>query len=251
LQRAKGFTDPLVDIRPYMVSPPAGGSDADYQVPLCLVYFLNIFTKYILAAFISNGGSPKNNSTVGAAVVYVFGDPQLMLGGSVPMIDILLAKMHKVCPVLFGITGDDTTKAGRVRLGWGRTEPGGPFVDIQTQGDRNIGLGTGWASMTLRDLNATAMKNGRKNPLPPRMFWASAASILNTPPDQLTKCHLEVLRSMLEFSVDRFVLFYGHAAVALLRRAAIDLPKMVQESSASNALGMLGAILNKEANFTL
>lgn len=148
----------------------------------------------------------------------VFARPNYLFNGQ-SLIDILWAKYHKYCPVLFGIDGSERTKEGRMRLGWQIDKDTNSFVREQEHYDRMTGLGAGFAALTLRDFS----KSKNANPAPNRIYWQSLARILNTPQPQVT--HFVLLKAMIENAVARILSLFGGAGLAALRQALILFPR--------------------------
>lgn len=175
---------------------------------------------------------------------------------SVSLISIFMSKFHATAPILFGISGNEKTSSGKLRLGW-RTEfaqdgdAQKSFVLEQKQYDRLVGLGAGYASVALRNFS----KSSLTNPWPPYHFWESLSFIINTKPADVQTSHLLILKSMLENSVDRFVQFFGDEGVAVLRKATIDFPRSLpaemQKGSAVKAIVLLVDTWKREKNFHL
>ena len=163
------------------------------------------------------------------------------------LIDILISKMHVVCPVLFGIYGDERTKQGRERLGWWKDESTGGFISEQRHFERMTGLGAGFASLSLRNFD----KAKAINPYPDHHYWKALARITNVPPSQITQTHFVVLKSMIENFESKLIGFYGDMAIAALRHALIELPRRSPQSVASKALAGLVDVLKKQQKLFL
>lgn len=120
------------------------------------------------------------------------------------LIDIFWAKLHVTCPMLFGL----------------------PFVQNQkgTKAGGVAAYAAGFAAVTLRDFSNSA----RRNPAPNRLFWEAFARILNMPPPMQGRSQYEILTSFLSPGfVERFIKFYGQAAIIVLRKALNDFPASV------------------------
>src|SRR5690606_15625338 len=114
---------PLVNVSTFVVEPRQPQPDAVHngdQFPALFIYLVNIFAKSIVNQFINEcGASPKSADPIGVVAAHIFSDKDFQWrGGS--MIDILLAKLRRSCPVLFGVRGTDKTAAGRDAVGWRR-----------------------------------------------------------------------------------------------------------------------------------
>lgn len=244
------ISSPPIDVRDYFAKPPPELQTAEQsQCPSLLVYVLNIFSKAIISQFGGESGiSVKAAEPAGVLVAQMYAATEYQFKGH-SLIDILLAKLHFACPVLWGIYADEKTPQGRSRLGWRRE--GGGFVSESRHYERVSGLGAGFASIALRNFT----KSRLQNPFPPTNFWECLANILNIPPGDVQPTHLFVLKAMLENSAERFVQFYGSAAIAALRLALINfpasLPPSLQNTAASKAITLLVDLLAREKNLTM
>lgn len=227
----------------------SGPGNAPY--PGALLYLLNYFAKYIIQRFIDQvARDPKAAEPYGILIVTMFALPTCRYNGH-SLIDILWAKFHKVCPVVFGISGSEQTSKGKHRLGWkfdkesadGNTNSG-TFITKEEHLSNQVGLGTGFASITLRNFSSSQ----NKNPAPNHLYWTAVARILSTPPGLRTATHYVVLRSLVERYAPRFVKFYGSAAIAVLRKILRDIPREATDKTDPNvmALEMLPIFLGKE-----
>lgn len=139
----------------------------------------------------------------------------------ISMIDVLLAKYHAICPVLWGFYGNEATDVGKEAIGWWRErDDSRRFIPPQTHEERMIGLGAGFAAISLRNFSKTT----RKNPMPNTHFWRACANILNVPPGEVQDTHLLVLSALLRHSALRIVGFWGDVGLALLRAAVVEFP---------------------------
>lgn len=249
LKESLALTDPTVDIRAYMVSQqlPTDQPDAAYRVSAVFVYLMNIFTKGIIQQWVdvASADVPAANAT-GVLVISILADETLRILGA-PMIDILLAKLHKVCPVLFGIYGPENTVAGKVRLGWDRDrlEKNKPFVGEQRHGDRMTGLGAGFSAIGLRVFPPTTKL---RNPFPPLHWWRAFARIVNTPAGEITNTHLIVLKAMVQSQAPRIIEIFKNVGRAALRVALVDFPAKAPKGAARTGVEVLRATLAKEHN---
>lgn len=219
LDAAASISEPSIDVTQYLVEnkqPPG----ANKQGPACLLFLLNHFAKNVVKQFISESAvDAKSADPIGVLAVTVFARPQYLFNGQ-SLIDLLWAKYHVHCPILFGIYGSEKTKGGRLRLGWKFDADAGAFVSEQEHYDRMSGLGVGFASITLRDFS----KSKNANPAPNRIYWQSFARILNTPANETQATHFVILKAMIDQYVPRIIGTFGGAGIALLRRALIDFP---------------------------
>ncbi|EEP81044.1 conserved hypothetical protein [Uncinocarpus reesii 1704] len=227
LKKASTLQEPSVDIRQFIAFPPPHIASEEGRVPALLIYLLNIFSKAIIAQLAAEAGiTPKCAGPLGVLAAQVFSMDAFVYKGC-PMIDILLAKYHFVCPVLWGFYGSESTEMGKTALGWLRDEPGGPFVSRQVHEERMIGLGAGFAAISLRDFSRTS----RQNPLPNTHFWKALSNIVNVPPEEVQDTHLTVLGAMLKFSAPRVVGFWGDLGLLALRNAIVTFPGSLPKKS--------------------
>lgn len=218
------------------------------QAPALFVYLLNHFAKAVIAQFIKEAAvSPTIADPIGTAAVNVFARDEHLVNG-ISLIDILVAKFHRVCPPLFGIYGSESTDQGRERLGWWRELPGGPWVSTQMHQDRMTGLGAGYAAISLRNFESSRMTN----PYPPYHYWRTLTGILNVPGGQVTDTHLVVLRALLANSESRFLMAYGESAKQLMQFAVHEYPKRAaKDSVAATLLSNLGNTWKKDKKLYL
>lgn len=227
IHAANKVPEPTVDIRNYFALPP--NTNATPQVPGVLIFFLSHFSKLWLTQCAAELVSKTEMAEpYGVFASTIFARKELRWDG-LPLIDIMLAKYHKLCPVLFGIYGSQKTEQGRVRIGWQRDKDSGAWAAEQMHYESMTGLGSGFASLSLRDFK----KSSNPNPLPNTHYWAALARIVNTPPNEVQPTHLVVLKAMVDNYVPRFISFFGQAGVAALKKALVHFPKNVPEGSRS------------------
>lgn len=249
---SKAFTlsSPPVDIREFLAKPPpVADPNNTFQVPGLVIYIATIFAKAIIAQFTGEAAvNTKSAEPAGVLAVQIFSTEEFSFQGA-SLIDILLAKFHASCPVLWGAYGPESTAPGKKRVGW-RVE-NGAFVSEQRHSERMTGLGAGFAAISLRNFSKTKLKN----PFPPREYWEAMANIVNVPPEEVQLTHLMVLRSMVENAVERLILFFNGVAVAALRHALVDfpraLPAALRASPACKALEILVEQFRSEKNLSL
>ena len=241
---------PNLDARHYMVQADPTITDTEAQVSGAFIYELNIVAKCIIRQLTSEASAEaKTAGPVGLLAIAVFSRAQFRFGanGNASLIDILLAKLHKLCPVLFGIWGDESTQRGRERLGWGKDDMGA-WLSEQNQFDRVTGIAAGYASMSLRYFPP----RGPSNPYPPTEFWKSLAQMVNVPPNEVTQMHMIVVKAMVEAQLDRFKKCFGDFAVkAALRKAVVDLPAGAKNGTGRTALAALPTILRMQHKFQI
>lgn len=247
LQQAMTASGPTVDVRNYLISSRAKFADMTQQqtqVPAVFIFLVNSFAK-ISIKMLKESTLQTMTNLVGISVAFIFGHNNLRWNGE-SFIDIFLAKYHRMCPVLFGIYGPENTRAGRDRIGWG-TE-GESYIETSIHQEEMMGLAMGWSAVTLRDFKTSV---SAKNSLPAYHFWASVANIVNVPPKEVQETHLIVLKNILEHYADKFVKFYGQAAMVALRRAIIEFPGPLKESTARSGLILLREIFVKKYGIRL
>ncbi|KAL1634991.1 hypothetical protein SLS56_002076 [Neofusicoccum ribis] len=237
-----------VDVKQFLASPTqAQLPPGPCEISALLVFLFNHFAKAIVNQLASEAGvNVKAADPIGIVAVSVLGNPQFCINNKIPLTDILLAKYHKSCGVLFGIYGPEKTERGRTRLGWRQNE--GRWCSDQDHLERMTGLGAGWASLALRKIK---VGSALVHPLPNAHYWRAFSRIVNTPPHEATATHYMVLKAMVEGdSLDRFIQCYGRAAVAALRKGLIEFPQG-HDSVAAKSLPGLVETIKKERKLTL
>lgn len=244
LQAAIQFSQPQVDVTLFLATRPP--TTADTKGPALLIYLLNIFAKALVSQFVNEAGvSPKSADPVGIIGSLIFATDEFRWNG-ISLIDILIAKYHVICPVLFGIYGDESTNEGKRRSGWIIKD--GAWITEQQHAERMTGLGAGFAAISLRNYSKSKMQN----PYPHYNFWTVLARIVDVPPSQLTSTHFTVLKAMIENNEFRILDFFGGAGKMALRKALIELPQQSgMNSVAAKAVAILPDILRKEKKLYL
>jgi nucleoporin GLE1 len=234
---------PLIDIRPYIISHqiPQLANENEAAYPAFLLYVWICFEKFLLEQFTKEAANPDGRiiQEIGLIAASLFGDQKYMWKG-LPITDIVLAKLHKACPPLFGIRGTMDTKEGRLRLGWLESST------QETYTQRMRGIGAGYASMSLRSFAS-------KTPaIATSEYWRAIVSICNTPPDQLWPGHFAILSGLVRDYYKKFIQFYGVPARGVLRRAVVDLPARAPErcKDAASTIAVLREGWKRE-NFSL
>ncbi|KAF4970630.1 hypothetical protein FSARC_2411 [Fusarium sarcochroum] len=240
---------PLIDVSLFVVDkrePVEGSLNNDATLPSLFIYLINICAKGIVNQFINEGGAnPKAADPVGVFAAHIFSTKEFQWRGQ-SLVDILMAKYRVVCPVLFGHRGNDRTERGRIAIGWKKDGPS--WITEQSHNDRMTGLGAGFASLSLRDFS----KSSKKNPYPPTNYWKALAYIVNSPPNETSNTQYVVLRSMIQGHEQRFLNFYGNAALAALRLALVEFPKRApQNATAAGSLAALADVLKSESGLIL
>ncbi|RGP63667.1 hypothetical protein FSPOR_8453 [Fusarium sporotrichioides] len=240
---------PPIDVSAFVIDkrePVEGSANNDATLPSLFIYLINICAKGIVNQFINEGGAnPKAADPVGVFAAHIFSTKEFQWRG-LSLVDILMAKYRMVCPVLFGYRGNDKTERGRIAIGWKRDGPS--WITEQSHNDRMTGLGAGFASLSLRDFS----KSSKKNPYPPTNYWKALAYIVNSPPNETSNTQYVVLRSMIQGHEQRFLNFYGNAALAALRLALVEFPKKApQNATAAGSLAALADVLKTESGLIL
>lgn len=206
---------PMVDIRPFIISHqiPQVSNANEVLYPAFLLYVWICFEKFLLKQFEKEAANEDGRiiQEIGLIAASLLGDQKYMWNG-IPFTDILLAKLHRSCPPLFGIRGTMDTAAGRLRLGFL------PTSTVDTYNQRLRGIGAGFAAMSLRTFAAKAPA------MPISEYWRAIVSICNTPPEHLWPGHFALLSGLIRDYYKKFLAFYGVPARGVLRRATVDLP---------------------------
>lgn len=245
LLNAQTIREPSVNVASFIVSSPTDGSPIMQSG--CYIYLLNIFAKCVINQLINEASlKPEIAEPIGIMTSTIFSLAPFRTGEGISLIDILLAKYHKACPVLWGIFGDEKTAKGRNRIGWRKTEDG-EWVSEQDHVGRMSGLGAGYAALSLRDFSRA--KNA--NPYPPANYWKSLSYIINTPGAETQPTHFLVLKGLLEGYIAKFVQFYGQAAVVALRKALVDFPTQAAKSPARDTVAVMRDAVRREFGLVL
>ncbi|EAU38979.1 conserved hypothetical protein [Aspergillus terreus NIH2624] len=249
LEKAASIAEPTVNICDYLAFPPPEiANSGDTQVPAMLIYGLNIFSKSLISALLTEASLNQGHAEpVGIVAAQIFSMDAFIYKGC-PMVDILWAKYRVVCPALWGFYGNEKTEGGRRALAWWRESPDGPYISEQGHADRMTALGAGFASITLRNFGKTP----RKNPFPNHLFWFAMHKILSIPVDEIQETHVILLSAMLKSSAERIFGFFGHIGLGLMRRAIVDLPNALpRQSMGVNQLKLLKDLYKREKNIII
>lgn len=240
LALAKPFAK--VDVSLFLANPPLNPPVAT-QISALVVYLLNVFAKAIISQFIAEASmDPKQADPIGTVASHIFA-LDAHLWNNTTLIDILIAKLHVVCPVLFGIWGSEATNEGKMRLGWWRQEQGGPFLSDQGHNDRMTGLGAGFAAISLRNYE----KSRHTNPYPPFNYWKAFSYIVNVPLSERTGTHCVVLKAMIDNYEEKFLTFFGDAAMVALRYAVLEYTREMKKGMGQMALaGLADSMRNRK-----
>ncbi|SMR42566.1 unnamed protein product [Zymoseptoria tritici ST99CH_1E4] len=205
------------------------------QFPLLLFDLLNHFAKAIINSMATEAAVDCSAAEpLGVMAASIFANPNYSFHGH-SLIDILWARYHQRCPVLFGIVADERTKEGRAKMGWKQNGELDHFLLMK-------GLSAGYAAITLRDFSRSKMTN----PAPNRLFWQSLSRILNVSATRRVPSHYNALEGLLDLAfIPRFISLYGQAAVAALRLAVrefatfpADRPATTKAAGIMEVLGM-------------
>ncbi|KAE9375075.1 GLE1-domain-containing protein [Stipitochalara longipes BDJ] len=216
-------------------------------MPALTIYLLNILAKASISQFCSEAGAnPNAADPIGTILVSVFANPKYCFRGK-SLIEILIAKFRVLCPVLFGIRGNDKTEEGRARLGW-KKDVNGNWISEQEHNDRMTGLGAGFASICLRDFSKSRMRN----PWPAHHYWFALASISSTPPDETSSTQFVVLKALIDNYTTTFLRVFGDMGVRALHVVLEEFPrKAPQGNVAASSLQVLAAKLRRDTGLML
>jgi nucleoporin GLE1 len=236
IRRARDVGGPTVDIRQFIISHPLPtlADEREAQYPAILLYAFICFEKTVLKQFESEAIHDDGRivQELGAIAASLFVDKEFAWKG-IPLTDLLLAKFHRVCPLLFGISGDMRSPAGMARLGLLPLGDTGAYLSTNDYQQRMQGMGAGYAAITLRAVAAPA--------LPISEYWRALASLCNTPPEKISAGHYLVAKGLVKDSARKVIGFYGAQGRALLRQATIVLPGRAPQnlSETANLLSVL------------
>jgi nucleoporin GLE1 len=233
---------PMIDVREYIVSHhiPQLANQAEAQYPALLFYAWICFEKSIIQQWNQEAASEDHSiiQELGILAASLYQDKKYQWKGTVPMTDTLFAKLHRVCPMMFGISGNTTTKQGLARLGLDKY--GGSDNNLNAYLQMATGVGAGFASVCLRQFNTVPA-------VPMAEYWRAVASICNTPSDALYPGHLMCLRGLLRDFIKQFLFHYGAPAKAVVRRATRTLPARApaERPGMKDAAGIVRALPDK------
>lgn len=214
---------PTIDIRRFLVSQPIPplANEAEAQYPAFLLYMWIMFEKLLLKQFEKEASNEDGRiiQELGLIAASLFADQKYMWKG-ISLVDILLAKMHYICPIMFGVRGSMNTVEGQKRLGWMHIDKQPPTGEIYMQ--RIRGMSAGFAAMSLRAFKTVPA-------LPMSEYWRVLVHVCNTPPQDLYPGHFAILNGLMRDFYKKFLGFYGVQARGVLRRAVIDVPARAPE----------------------
>ena len=224
LLKSVSISNLKINATEFIAYPPPNMTDT--EAPACLIFQLSIFAKIVVAQLCDEASrNEKVAEPIATIASQIFSYPEFQLNG-ISFIDILIAKYHVVCPLLFGVYCEDLTPQGRVKMGWRKDGVEGQYVTEAQHFDRMGGLGAGFGALTTRNYD----KSRFVNPCPPYLFWRAVASIINVPPHRVTRSHLIVLRAMISNNEVRIVELFGDAGRLLLQKALLDFPALVEQA---------------------
>lgn len=210
------------------------------------LYLLNIFAKAVVNQLINEASvKPDVAEPIGVMAISIFAQPKFKVNETISLMDVLLAKYHVACPILWGIFGDEKTAKGRSRIGWWKSD--GQWVGEQQHSGRMAGLGVGYAALSLRDFS----RSKNENPYPPSNYWKTLSYILNTPAGQVQSTHFYVLKALIDGYIEKFVQYYGQAALVVLRKALVDFPAQAAKSPARDAVAVMQHAIQKDMGLYL
>lgn len=240
LHQSIGLSDLSVDPTKFIVQAdqPPTMQNADKRYPACLLFLLSRFCKKMINTFTTNAGIDSGAADVyGVVVVTIFSVPDFRWNG-ISLIDIFWAKYHRVCPPLFGISGSETTAAGKARLGWWQDDSG--FFDQADHYQRMTGLASGFAALTLRDFS----KSKNPNPAPNRLWWESMARILNLRQGEVQATHCVIVEAMISDQVPRIMQIFASAGKAALRKATVEFPEKAPKAPSGRPIDVAQKLKN-------
>jgi nucleoporin GLE1 len=233
----------MMDPSSFVLEPrePRDGAAHNGELPSIFLYVVDIVAEKAIDQFKSESGvNPKTADPIGIVVASTFSDPQFHWRG-LSLIDMFVARLRVVCPVLFGFNGKETTEQGRARLGWAKDD--GFWVSEQDHMDRMTGYGAGFAAVSLRNFK----KASKVNPYPPRHYWEAMAKIVNTPPAEISMTQCLVLKAMIQNFETRILDAYGSAGVAALRLALVEIPrKALAKGPAISSLEVHAKVIKRD-----
>ena len=214
------------------------------EVPSYFLYLLSIFSKSLITQLLDEASaSTKLADPLGIIASHVFASQSFLIARQHSLIDVLLAKYHFVCPVLFvtpppafsSIRSLEASPEGRTLIGWRKDD------NAQRHYERQTGLGAGFAALSLRNYEKS---KALSSPLPQLEWWKSLARICSLPGMLLTDTHCIVLKSMIEGQEQRILEFFGDAGKLALRSAVVGVPEKVRREKgregSSAAKGVAG-----------
>jgi len=250
LREAMNIQGPQVNPGIFMISAapqnPEGAINNGHTMPALFIYLLNILAKMCMRQFIGESArNPKSADPIGVIAVSIFARDEFRWK-TMSFIDIMIAKFRVNCPVLFGVRGSDKTEVGRNRLGWKRENDN--WISEPEHNDRMMGLGAGFASISLRDFSKSSMTN----PWPPINYWQAVSRIVNTPSDETSATHYLVLKAMIDGYEKKILTLFGRQGINLLKIALVDFPaNAIEHTAAVSSLAVIADRLARDDSLVL
>ncbi|SCU81170.1 LAMI_0B05050g1_1 [Lachancea mirantina] len=147
------------------------------------------------------------------------------------LVDFLMARFVKKCPVVIGYTCSIDSEEGRIRMGWRRSSDN-KWEDETAYDERMGGIATLFASITRLPIPPESAGPGGTptvHPIPISHSWQLVARIANTDAALLTNMHFVVLGSWWDATAAQFLLAYGFQARKLLVLISTDLTNVVAD----------------------
>lgn len=137
------------------------------------------------------------------------------------LLELLMARFIKKCPLVIGYTCSIDSEEGRLRMGWKRNKDG-RWEDDVSYDERMGGIATLFSVITRLRL-PNEFSETHDHPLPITHSWKLLARIANTPIELLTNTHFVVLGSWWDAAAADFVQMFGRQARKLLILVSDDL----------------------------
>lgn len=143
------------------------------------------------------------------------------------LLDFLMARFVKKCPLVIGFTCNINSEEGRYKMGWKRAQ--NDTWEEETSYDERMGGITTLFSVITRLPLPLEIISSQAHPLPIVHSWQMLARIANTHTDLLTNTHFVVLGSWWDAAATQFVQAYGNQARKLMSLLTNDLTNAVAE----------------------
>lgn len=143
------------------------------------------------------------------------------------LLEFLMARFVKKCPMVIGYTCSIESEAGRYAMGWKRNQ-NNTWEEETSYDERMGGIATLFAIISRLPLPQDLITS-QSHPLPISHSWQMLARFANTPLDLLTNTHFVVLCFWWDAAAAQFVQAYGRQAHKLLMLLTNDLTNAVAE----------------------
>ncbi|CUS24382.1 LAQU0S16e00430g1_1 [Lachancea quebecensis] len=143
------------------------------------------------------------------------------------LLDFLMARFVKKCPLVIGFTCNIDSEEGRYKMGWKRAQ-NDSWEEETSYDERMGGIATLFSVITRLPLPPDIISS-QVHPLPIAHSWQMLARFANTPTDLLTNTHFVVLGSWWDAAAAQFVQAYRTQAHKLLRLITNELTNAVAE----------------------